>query len=163
MALGAVVAELVERFFQDNTQIRYLDACAAPGGKTLAAVDALPSDAFVLANEYDFRRASILTENVVKHGSSNVAVSRGDTARLAALGPVFDIVAADVPCSGEGMMRKDDEAVAQWTPALVDSCVARQREILANLWQTLRPGGFLIYSTCTFQPCRERRECGVAG
>ncbi|MEZ3520262.1 MAG: hypothetical protein K1V78_01995 [Muribaculaceae bacterium] len=160
MALGAVVAELVERFFQDNTQIRYLDACAAPGGKTLAAVDALPSDAFVLANEYDFRRASILTENVVKHGSSNVAVSRGDTARLAALGPVFDIVAADVPCSGEGMMRKDDEAVAQWTPALVDSCVARQREILANLWQTLRPGGFLIYSTCTFN--RAENEENVA-
>lgn len=152
MALGAVVGELVDRYFAtDRTEpLRYLDACAAPGGKTLAALDALPGDAFVLANEYDYRRAAILAENIVKRGAPNVAVSRGDTSRLGELGPQFDIIAADVPCSGEGMMRKDDEAVAQWTPALVAECAARQREIIGKLWPALRSGGFLIYSTCTF-------------
>jgi len=161
MALGSVVGELVARYFSDApAPLRYLDACAAPGGKTLAALDALPADAFVLANEYDFRRASILAENIVKHGAPNVAVSRGDTARLGSLGPQFDIIAADVPCSGEGMMRKDDEAVAQWSPALVRECAERQRGIIANLWPALRTGGFLIYSTCTFN--RAENEENVA-
>ena len=81
----------------DGRPLRYLDACAAPGGKTTAAVSALPEDAFVVANEYDFRRAEILKENVIKWGSGNVTVTRGDTARMRKLPGFFDIVAADVP------------------------------------------------------------------
>lgn len=145
MAIAAVVRELAS----GQPQI-YLDACAAPGGKTTAAISALPEGSFVLANEYDFRRAEILAENVAKWGSPDCAVSRGDTRRLAKLKEMFDIVAVDAPCSGEGMMRKDQQAVEQWSPALVSQCAATQREILANVWQTLRPGGHLIYSTCTF-------------
>lgn len=134
----------------DATPRRYLDACAAPGGKTTAAINALPPQSLVVANEWEYRRADILAENIVKWGSADTMVTRGDTARFSRLGLVFDIIAADVPCSGEGMMRKDPQAVSQWTPGLVAECVARQREILDNLVPALRPGGYLIYSTCTF-------------
>lgn len=133
-----------------NRPVTFLDACAAPGGKTTAAIDALPSGSVVVANEYVPARAAILRENLIKWGYDKCIVSRGDTDRIARMSETFDIIAADVPCSGEGMMRKDPEAVAQWSPKLIEECVARQREIIDNLWQALAPGGFLIYSTCTF-------------
>ena len=133
-----------------ETPLRYLDACAAPGGKTTAAISALPVGSLVVANEYDYRRAAVLSENLAKWGTPDVIVSRGDTSRFSRLTDCFDMIAADVPCSGEGMMRKDDEAVTQWSPSLVAECVSRQREIIDNLWPALRPGGYLIYSTCTF-------------
>lgn len=141
--------------------VRYLDACAAPGGKTTAAIDALPEGSLVVANEFDFRRAEILKENVSKWGYPGVVVSRGDTSRFRNLPGWFDIVAADVPCSGEGMMRKDETARSQWSEALVGECAARQREIVGNLWPALRPGGYLIYSTCTFN--RKENEEIVEG
>lgn len=128
----------------------YLDACAAPGGKTTAAIDALPAGSLVVANEWDYRRAEILKENLMKWGYPGVVVSRGDTSRFRKLTETFDIIAADVPCSGEGMMRKDAEAVAQWSERLVEQCAERQREIIDNLWPSLKPGGYLVYSTCTF-------------
>lgn len=141
---------VLRRLCPDGTPVAYLDACAAPGGKTGAAIDALPAGSLVVANEYDPRRASVLRENMVKWGYPDLIVTQGDTAAFSHTGAMFDIVAADVPCSGEGMMRKDPEAVAQWSPALVHECTARQRLIVSNLWDALRPGGFFIYSTCTF-------------
>ncbi len=133
-----------------SSPLRVLDACAAPGGKTTAVISALPPGSMVVANEYVPARAAILRENIIKWGSPDVMVSRGDTESLSRLRGMFDLVIADVPCSGEGMMRKDPEAVAQWSPALVAECAARQREIVGNLWETLRPGGYMVYSTCTF-------------
>lgn len=130
--------------------MRYLDACAAPGGKTTAAISSLPDGSVVVANEYDFRRAAILAENVAKWGNPSVMVTRGDTSRFSRLRDAFDVVAADVPCSGEGMMRKDAEAVSQWSMNLVKECAQRQKEIVENLWSAIRPGGYMIYSTCTF-------------
>lgn len=152
MAVGAVAGWIAGNLSRetDGAALRYLDACAAPGGKTTAAIAALPADALVVANEFDFRRAEILKENVIKWGAPGVAVSRGDTARFRKLAGFFHVVAADVPCSGEGMMRKDAKAAAQWSAALVEQCAARQKEIVANLWEALMPGGYLIYSTCTF-------------
>ena len=132
----------------------YLDACAAPGGKTTAAIDSLPAGSLVVANEYVPLRAQTLKENLVKWGYAGVVVSRGDTRRFKDLPAMFDIVAADVPCSGEGMFRKDPEAVRQWSHSLVEECAARQRVIVDNLWDSLKPGGYMIYSTCTFN----RRE-----
>ncbi len=148
MALSHAVRQICEA--EGFRPLVYLDACAAPGGKTTAALSALPAASLVFANEYDGHRASILAENTAKWGNPRVVVTRGDTARLSNLRHCFDIVAADVPCSGEGMMRKDTEAVAQWSPALVKDCVERQKEIVGNLWPALRQGGYLIYSTCTF-------------
>lgn len=149
MAVRAAVVEAVGSLGVAGRPLRYLDACAAPGGKTTAAVDALPPSAFVVANEADPRRAQILIENIAKWGAT-ACVTAADASRVALPDAFFDIIAADVPCSGEGMMRKDEFAVAQWSPALVRECAALQRRIVANLWGALRPGGFLIYSTCTF-------------
>lgn len=147
MIISHIVAQLCGSSHQP---ICYLDACAAPGGKTTAAIDVLPIGSLVVANEYVYGRASILAENIAKWGYHSAVVSRGDTSRISRLKSFFDIIAADVPCSGEGMFRKDAEAVAQWSPSLVAECVARQREIIENLWSALRPGGYFIYSTCTF-------------
>lgn len=130
--------------------LRYLDLCAAPGGKTTAALAILPSDSIVVANEYDYKRAEILAENVAKWGIPRAVVTRGDTARYSRLAGFFNIVAVDAPCSGEGMMRKDPKASEQWSMSLVHECAALQREILDNAWEALAPGGCLIYSTCTF-------------
>lgn len=141
---------IVRLMASDGLPKSYLDACAAPGGKTTAAIDALPDGSVVVANEYVRARAEVLRENIVKWGYDRVYVSCGDTRAFRKLKEEFDIVAADVPCSGEGMFRKDPEAVAQWTPALVAECALRQREIVDNLWPALRSGGCMIYSTCTF-------------
>lgn len=134
----------------DDQPLKYLDACAAPGGKTTAAIDALPGGSLIVANEFDPRRAQILNENVAKWGYPNTLITRGDTSQFRKLKGEFDIVAVDAPCSGEGMMRKDAVAVEQWNPELVEQCAERQREILENVLPSLRPGGCLIYSTCTF-------------
>ncbi len=151
MFLGYVVEWLLPQIaLPSGEPLLYLDACAAPGGKTTAAIDALPDGSVVVANEFDYRRAEILNENLQKWGYPATIVSRGDTASFRSLPSTFHIIAADVPCSGEGMMRKDATARAQWSEQLVAECAARQDEILDNLWTALRPGGFLIYSTCTF-------------
>lgn len=157
-ASSMVVGEIVSRLVAgSDAPLRYLDACAAPGGKTTAVIDALPAGSLVVANEYVARRASILVENLTKWGSPDTVVSRGDTRRFGKLKEVFDIVGVDAPCSGEGMFRKDEEAVSQWSPGLVSECADRQREILGNVWPSLRAGGYLIYSTCTFNR-RENEE-----
>lgn len=148
MVVGEVARRLAERL--GNGPIRYLDGCAAPGGKTTAVLSALPDDAFVVANEFVPARANILSENISKWGAANAAVCNGDTKVFRKLRRAFDIVAVDAPCSGEGMMRKDEEARRQWSEGLVAQCAALQREILDNVWEALKPGGFLIYSTCTF-------------
>lgn len=150
MATGRLAAILSQQYLKDNLTINYLDACAAPGGKTIGAVDALGARGFVVANEADRHRAAVLAENLAKRGASNTAVLCGPAQRLGALSDTFDIIAADAPCSGEGMMRKEPEAIAQWSTTLVASCAALQREIVTSLWPALRPGGIFIYSTCTF-------------
>lgn len=150
MALGSIVAMVRERFFDGRDDLVYLDACAAPGGKTIAAAEALGEGAFVVANEYDRRRAAILDENLTRYGLANVAVACGAAQRLGVLADAFDIIGVDAPCSGEGMMRKEPEAVRQWSPALIEQCSRQQCEIVGALWPALKPGGIMIYSTCTF-------------
>ncbi len=130
--------------------VHYLDLCAAPGGKTTAALQALPQGSVVVANEIVTPRAQVLRENIIKWGHGNCMVTNDSPKTLGKLANTFDIIAADVPCSGEGMFRKDDEAVSQWSPQLVAQCAARQREILRDIWPALKPGGLLIYSTCTY-------------
>lgn len=130
--------------------VTYLDLCAAPGGKTTAALQALPQGSIVIANEIVTPRAQVLRENIIKWGIDSCVVTNDAPRALGILENAFDVIAADVPCSGEGMFRKDEEAVAQWSPQLVQQCAARQREILNDIWPALKPGGLLIYSTCTF-------------
>ncbi len=130
--------------------VRVLDLCAAPGGKTTSMINALPDGTLVVANEFMTNRASVLKENLMKWGYPDIIVTNSPTGNFAGFGELFDIIAVDAPCSGEGMMRKEEEAVNQWGEGLQRQCAALQREILADAFAALKPGGFLIYSTCTF-------------
>ena len=136
--------------------IRVLDLCAAPGGKTTDLATSLRErygNSFTLvANEVMKARAAVLCDNVALWGDPAVTVTSVDPAVIGRLLPgAFDIILADVPCSGEGMFRKDRRAVEDWSPELVKVCAARQRRILADVWPALREGGALVYSTCTYE------------
>ena len=158
MFVGHRFREILDRFSQALfrlSPIKVLDLCAAPGGKTTdlaASLREACGDGFVLvANEVMKARAGILDDNVARWGDPNVIVTSADPAAFARLAGYFDILVADVPCSGEGMFRKDPRAREEWSPALVELCAARQRRILADVWPALREGGFLLYSTCTYE------------
>lgn len=127
-----------------------LDLCAAPGGKTTATRAALPSGSLLFTNEPMKLRASILSENVQKFGHSDVIVTNNYPKDYRKAGQLFDVILADVPCSGEGMFRKDPNAIDEWNPQNVEKCTALQRSIIEDIWPCLREGGLLIYSTCTF-------------
>lgn len=129
---------------------RILDLCAAPGGKTTLYASLAGPDGLVVANEIDRRRAAVLADNVRKWGTGNVAVTTCEPRLLGDFEAWFDIVAVDAPCSGEGMFRKDDEARGEWSEGNVKQCAARQDDILREAWRALKPGGTLVYSTCTF-------------
>lgn len=140
---------IVERLVGDSP-VRLLDLCAAPGGKSTAAIAALPEGSLTVANEVMPQRAPILAENLLKWGWPAAIVTSAKASALGRLKGTFDIVMVDAPCSGEGMMRKEEKAVEQWSEGLVESCARLQREILDDVMPALRPGGYLIYSTCTF-------------
>lgn len=142
----------VEQAFRtlDFRPRRVLDLCAAPGGKSTLWRSLLPDDALLVANEPLPARAAVLAENMAKWGHADVLVSQAWPAEFAALGGFFDVIAADVPCSGEGMFRKDSGAVGEWSTGNVAQCAARQWQIVCDVWPALREGGYLVYSTCTF-------------
>lgn len=135
-----------------------LDLCAAPGGKSTLISDFLNNDGFLISNEYVPQRANILAENILKWGNPNCAVTNVSSQQFAKLKGVFDVVVVDAPCSGEGMFRKDDVAIDEWSLDNVHKCVDRQREILSNAWQCLAENGILIYSTCTFNDLENERN-----
>lgn len=127
-----------------------LDLCAAPGGKSTLAISALPQGSVLIANEIVKQRANILAENITKWGNPNTIVTNNCASDFQPLGPIFDLIICDAPCSGEGMFRKDPQSIDEWSTANVAMCQERQREILSDIWQCLKPGGLLIYSTCTY-------------
>ena len=145
-----IIDRVVRHLTEDRRPVNYLDLCAAPGGKTTAAIDALPEGSLVVANEIDRSRAFILRQNVIKWGVDCCVVTNDTPKRIGSLRNFFDIIAADMPCSGEGMFRKDSQAVAQWSKSLVRQCSQLSRQIVADVWDALRPGGYFILSTCTF-------------
>ena len=130
--------------------VRILDLCAAPGGKTTLYASLAGPGGLVVANEIDRRRAAVLADNVRKWGTGNGAVTTCEPRMLGDFEAWFDIVAVDAPCSGEGMFRKDCEARGEWSEGSVKLCAARQDGILREAWRALKPGGTLVYSTCTF-------------
>ncbi len=134
-----------------------LDACAAPGGKTTLMASHFP-DAMIVANEVIRSRVPALMENSIKWGTGNIAVTRNESFRFDELGGFFDLILADAPCSGEGLFRKDPDARLEWTPDNARHCSLRQRSILSDIWPALRPGGYLIYTTCTFNPDENERN-----
>lgn len=133
------------------TGLRVLDMCAAPGGKTSQLAESVGEDGFVLANEKVSKRVNILRGNVERLGYKNVGITNLSADVLAKNVPnTFDVVLVDAPCSGEGMFRKDENAQQEWTEDAPFNCALRQQEILTNASKLLKTGGFLVYSTCTF-------------
>ena len=155
MFVGNVFRSLLERVRESaGGVVRVLDLCAAPGGKTTDLAASLREafgDGFILvSNEVMKQRAAVLADNVALWGDPNVVVTSDDPRAFASLPGFFDVVVADVPCSGEGMFRKDEEAQRQWSEDNVALCQARQKRIIADMWPCLKSGGILVYSTCTF-------------
>lgn len=133
--------------------MRVLDLCASPGGKSTHLSSFLKQTGLLVSNEIMPKRAKVLAENTERFGIGNALVLNEDPAAIAKTFPVyFDQVLVDAPCSGEGMFRKDPDAMSYWSPDYVAACAKRQREILAEAVKTIKPGGELIYSTCTFSP-----------
>lgn len=142
--------------------LRVLDMCAAPGGKSTHYATLVGERGLVVANEINRSRAAVLADNARKWGLGNMVVTCNDSARVADFEEWFDVVAVDAPCSGEGMFRKSDEACEQWSEANVAMCAERQWEILQNAFRSLKPGGVLLYSTCTFNRTEDEDVVGRA-
>ena len=157
-ASSMFVSRALQEYVHDPVVM--LDLCAAPGGKSTLARSVLPEGSLLVANEVMRNRSQVLAENLVKWGHPEVVVTNNDPADFTPLHHLFDVILTDVPCSGEGMFRKDEVAVEEWSLENVDICWRRQRRILGDIWPTLKPGGLLIYSTCTFNV--EENEENVA-
>ena len=155
MAVGSIFRNHLSRFVGLGRPVRVLDLCAAPGGKSTdiaASLQEAFGDGFILvSNEVMRLRASVLADNISMWGDPNVVVTSVDPKAFAGLEGFFDIIVADVPCSGEGMFRKDAKAVEDWSEDTVNLCATRQKRIIADVWPSLRRGGVLVYSTCTFE------------
>ena len=156
-ASSIFLEHLYRQVMPERTGVRILDLCAAPGGKTTLLSTLAGVENLIVANEPIRARAQILAENVRRWGLGNVAVTANDPAHFGALRHYFDLMVVDAPCSGEGMFRKEHEARREWNTAAVELSAARQRRILADAWEALKPEGILIYSTCTFNR-RENEE-----
>ena len=127
-----------------------LDLCASPGGKSTHLLSVLPEGSLLVSNEIIRTRSHILAENLSKWGYPASIVTNNDPKDIGKLTHLFDVIVTDVPCSGEGMFRKDAGSLDEWSPANVELCAGRQRRILHDVWEALKPGGLLIYSTCTY-------------
>ena len=148
-AASMFLDEVLRQIFRENT-LNALDLCAAPGGKSTLLRAALPTDCVLYSNEPVRQRASILLENVEKWGYPNHIVTNAYPRDYRKAKMKFDLILCDVPCSGEGMFRKDPATISEWSPQNVEKCWQLQRDIVSDAWDCLNDGGLLIYSTCTF-------------
>ncbi|MEM7036864.1 MAG: RsmF rRNA methyltransferase first C-terminal domain-containing protein [Bacteroidota bacterium] len=141
---------LIGQMADFSEDMKVLDLCAAPGGKSTLLASRLSKESLLVANELVGNRARVLLENVSRWGDPKVLVANNHPRDYPALGPYFDLIFVDAPCSGEGMFRKDPKVIGTWKPGIVRACVERQKAILSEVIHALKPGGRLIYSTCTY-------------
>ena len=134
----------------DKEPTHVLDLCAAPGGKTTLLSEALPESCVIVANEILPQRLKSLHENIIKWGNPNIITTNNNPKAFEKLPNYFDLVLVDAPCSGEGLLRRNDEALNQWSPKLIEECSYTQKQILTSALETLLPWGYLIYSTCAY-------------
>ena len=151
-ASSMFLAQMVGPFLAQKENPIVLDFCAAPGGKSSHLLSVLNGKGLLVSNEIIANRNAILRENLTKWGMPNYVVTQGDATQFSKAGALFDLIVIDAPCSGEGMFRKDKRAIEEWSLDNVARCVERQTSILEKLMQCLKPGGMLVYSTCTFEP-----------
>lgn len=147
---SSMFLEQAVRQYAGDSPLVCLDLCAAPGGKSTHLCSLLPEGSVVVSNEVVRSRANILSENIAKWGYPESIVTNAEPRELGRFTHLFDLILTDVPCSGEGMFRKDPASRAEWSPANVHLCAERQRQILSDIWGALKPGGLLVYSTCTY-------------
>lgn len=151
----------VEQAFQqtERTGSRVvLDLCAAPGGKSTHLLSLMDQSDLLVANEVIRSRVSVLNENIQKWGHQNVVVCNNDPSDFSNLEGLFDVILIDAPCSGEGLFRRDPSAIEQWSVDNTNLCATRQRRIVSDIWPSLKAGGYLIYSTCTFNPAENEQN-----
>lgn len=141
-----------------NQEYHVLDLCGAPGGKSTHLASLFSEGSLIISNEVIRSRASILAENITKWGSGNVIVTSNDPRDFGRLPDFFDVMVVDAPCSGEGMFRKDPTAIQEWSEENVKLCSQRQQRILMDAWDSLKPGGLLIYSTCTWNEAENEQN-----
>lgn len=144
------LVQALDAAFGTERDIRVLDLCGAPGGKSTLIAEWLDGEGLLVANEVIRSRATVLKENIDRWGYANVVVSNNDPRQFAKLEGFFDAIVVDAPCSGSGMFRKDPETQKHWSPEAVEHCSLRQRRILEDVWPSLREDGMLIYSTCSY-------------
>lgn len=150
MFLDIVLHQHITPLTSHHSPLIALDMCAAPGGKSTLMRSALPEGSVLYSNEPVPKRASILLENITKWGYSDCLVTNNYPRDYVQSGLKFDVILCDVPCSGEGMFRKDPQTIGEWSPQNVEKCWRLQRDIVSDAWTCLNDGGLLIYSTCTF-------------
>jgi 16S rRNA C967 or C1407 C5-methylase (RsmB/RsmF family)/NOL1/NOP2/fmu family ribosome biogenesis protein len=155
-AASMFVEQCVDAVKQYGNIDYILDLCAAPGGKSTHLIS-LFAGSLVVSNEVIHSRASILEENTGKWGHANTMITSCDPAMFQKLDSFFDFILVDAPCSGEGMFRKEPEALKSWSPANVKHCATRQLRIVRDVWDSLKPGGFMLYATCTYN-CEENEN-----
>ncbi len=143
---------MVRQVLPDRENLRVLDLCGAPGGKSTLLASLLGRQSLLISNEVIRSRASILEENVVRWGYTNNWVTSNDPKDFGKLEGYFDLIVVDAPCSGSGLFRKDARALDEWSEANVQLCSQRQRRILADVWNALKEDGILIYATCSYSP-----------
>jgi 16S rRNA C967 or C1407 C5-methylase (RsmB/RsmF family)/NOL1/NOP2/fmu family ribosome biogenesis protein len=149
-ASSMLVWQALEQILKLEDSPTILDLCAAPGGKSTLIANFLKGSGTLISNEVIKNRAYTLKQNIAKEGFTNVVVTNNDPRDFGKLSPMFDMIVVDAPCSGEGMFRKDPNAIQEWSLDNVALCCGRQKRIIADVVSTLKPGGFIVYSTCTY-------------
>lgn len=157
-ASSMFLSEILDQFVPQDSVV--LDMCAAPGGKSTMISEHLGMEGLLISNEVVRQRVFVLSENIQKWGNGNTVVTHNDAKVFGDKAEnLFDCVLVDAPCSGEGMFRKDEGSIDEWSLRNVELCAARQQEILRHVWPSLKPGGLMIYSTCTYN---EKEDEGSA-
>jgi 16S rRNA C967 or C1407 C5-methylase (RsmB/RsmF family)/NOL1/NOP2/fmu family ribosome biogenesis protein len=149
-ASSMFLEEALKQTVDLSKPIKILDLCAAPGGKSTLIQSIISDSSLLVSNEVIKTRASILSENITKWGATNVVVTNNDPKDFQRLDNYFDVIVVDAPCSGSGLFRKDPEAINEWSEQNVQLCHQRQQRILADVLPSLKDGGILIYSTCSY-------------
>lgn len=149
-ASSMFVANAVRQLLDLSAPAKVLDLCAAPGGKTTLLATLLHPDSLLVANEVIRSRYQVLDYNLTKWGTANKITTSQDAEQFGKIKSFFDLILVDAPCSGEGLFRKDPQAISEWSTESVQRCSARQKRILSETVDRLKPGGILLYSTCTY-------------